>query len=503
MRFATTTGLMMVLACAGCGANAAAGGGTAAAADVASDTGTNGAETTTSDAADTAVADGASAADTAGATDGKAAQDGVGAADSAAPADGSAGVDSTVGADTQGDSKASGDVGLPPPIPVDNLVTALLSSICKGVTTCPGGQIGSLSFATEAGCLAFFGGSDLATFEEIVASVKAGKTKYDAQQAAICFAEFAGKCGGDDTTESPACTATFTGTVENAGVCTFNEQCKSLQCKKSSLGCPGTCVAKGAVGAGCQSQKECADGLLCVVQKCTSPAAMKVGSSCDGPKQCGQDLFCDLSNASGSCQKLLTKGAQCSGEGCAAGLVCALVGPGVASCLPKIAVGADCSGVVSMSNPQELCVAGNCSGPANGAKTCKLKPGVNGKCDAATPCVDFDLGCVANADGKTGTCKVLPLKGEKCLNVIQFGVSTPACSPLGSCKDGICGGAPVEGEPCAMEGFCAQGFSCGGKGLCKGLPGKGETCFADCKKGFTCQGADETGPGKCVDTVCP
>ncbi len=503
MRFALTTALLLALAAGGCGSNAAAGGGTSAGTDATGDAG-NGAETSAVDAADAAVADTAGASDTAAAADGKSVSDSAVLADSNAPADSSVGIDAAAGPDGQGDAKVTGDVGLPAPIAIDNLIQALLSSLCKGVPTCPNGQIGSISFATESGCKAFFGSSNLAAIEEIVASVKAGKTKYDPQQAAICFGEFAAMCGAnDDATASPACTATFTGTVESGGVCAFNEQCKSSWCKKSSVSCPGTCGTKGAVGAGCQNQKECADGLLCVTQKCTSPAAMKIGSSCDGPNQCGKDMFCNEADLPGSCQKLLAKGANCSGGGCQTGLVCALSGPGVATCIAKIALGADCSGLVSMGNPDPLCTAGFCSGPPNGAKTCKLKPGINGKCDAATSCKDFDLGCVPSADGQTGTCKVLPLKGEKCLSVIQFGVSTSACSPLGSCKNGICGAPPVEGEPCGMEGFCADGFSCGDGGVCKGLPGKGETCFGDCKKGFTCQGADETGPGKCVEDVCP
>lgn len=130
------------------------GGGGGGAADAAADTSAGNPDTTAT--ADTAASDGASAADTASlqdlsiadvasdASDAKAAGDLAAAGDGAVPSDG-------------GDAQAS-DVVAPQPVAIDDLKALVSATLCGGLTKCPGG-FGNLSFATLAGCKAFFDAS--------------------------------------------------------------------------------------------------------------------------------------------------------------------------------------------------------------------------------------------------------------------------------------------------------------------------------------------------------
>ena len=155
----------------------------------------------------------------------------------------------------------------------------------------------------------------------VVAAVKRGTVKYDAESARVCLDAFTTDCA--DLVEPAACDNVFRGTVPAGGACVTGAECvdggRCLEPDTCTVACcVGTCEAVGApiaIGGACDfpsSSTPCVDGAFCANDR-TCTARRPVGAACQGApgrvprsggvplssRRLGRDLHGDLHRAGG------------------------------------------------------------------------------------------------------------------------------------------------------------------------------------------------------------
>lgn len=178
---------------------------------------------------------------------------------------------------------------------------------------------------------------------------------------------------------------TPSGKLGNAA-CRYDAQCGTGYCRIPSGMMCGTCVARGATGALCQSSDDCDGNLMCAMGTCAAPSG--VGGTCSATTPCNNGLQCvnaqcvvaggvdaGCGDAGGVCDFNL--GATCSGSSCTS--------------VPVDSPGSSCSGPPTDECPSSsACFQGFCTPPVSDM----------GACDAgALPCAPPDT---CNA----GTCSL-------------------------------------------------------------------------------------------------
>jgi len=202
---------------------------------------------------------------------------------------------------------------------------------------------------------------------QLSADVASGKTKYDGKAAAACLDMFRSEScnlsvqGGQP--EPQACKDAFKGTVVAGGVCYADTECASgdcsgTVCSGSSTCCPGVCRASASAstipvggdcsgsGATCVSDAFCSYGLTTTCQAKTA-----MGQACDvslPAESCVGGAYCMADGpTTGTCGKLPTEGQTCQPTGIGYVLACDSLLDYCDSvslkCVPKIAIGGDCS----------------------------------------------------------------------------------------------------------------------------------------------------------------
>lgn len=318
----------------------------------------------------------------------------------------------------------------------------------------------------------------------------AGRYRFDPEQAAACLRLLAGAtCQPDYATIVPGC---LSGAVPSGlrpavapgGACERWEECASGRCT-GELGCPGTCVAhQPAVGAACDHDTLCADGLFCDEDACKPRGdvgepcrghwqACKPGLVCQGfvaaidddhyrtieqpgtcqrPRGAGEpcrrvslgddceaDLFCDFAAARPTCRARLPEGTACPWlDACADGLACdgivlaphaasngsgmrALQQPGV--CRPFGDHGSACDPTAAAT----LCPASTRCTPAG---TCARRGGDGDACGESADCLPYHA-----CDPKRRTCVAQGDFGDRCS---PGGTDLDGPCFLGRCERGRC-----------------------------------------------------------------
>jgi hypothetical protein len=287
------------------------------------------------------------------------------------------------------------------PIPLGEVKARALAAICEHETRCG-------SFPSVAACRA----SLFSTTDQLVASVNAGRIKYDGNAAAACLDTL--RATGCNRTDEPEawelpCLATFKGVLAAGATCYIDEECVTGSCDSSS------CASASACCAG-----TCED--LPVV-----PNPVPAGGECSGPNAvCAQGTYCSYSAPTPVCTvgpapgqacdpAEITSGQcldhnECVASGSALGGTCTAPPAEGESCAPD---GSACNSSLDYCDPvAEKCVR-------------KLAPGM--PCSTDVECVDY-ASCVS------GACFPLSQLGEPCDETI----SNPACLGALQCSSSAC-----------------------------------------------------------------
>lgn len=308
------------------------------------------------------------------------------------------------------------------------LISAIAAPSCGGGDSVPLSQLGARLLdvscdvsvrcqqdADKASCMA----SHQPALDQLMASVAAGKTKYDGASAQACLDAFdsgqsIGSCSL--TTElNPvpltACDATFTGTLGTGASCLIDQECVSASCDKSNCTgvttcCLGVCAPKVSpvgIGGDCSaSPTSCVAGTYCKDAAGATPtctAKIAAGQPCDsvnGTTQCAIGTICIFTEppgATGICGKLPAEGQPCvpSGFGCDVVVdVCTTSATSALStCTRRGAVGSPCDTDIQCL-PYALCdaTAGSCVARGGAGAVCATS--------VATSCLG-SLACVGGA----------------------------------------------------------------------------------------------------------
>lgn len=338
-------------------------------------------------------------------------------------------------------------------------------ALCESALLC--GQQWRLYYRDVPTCVRFY---EAAGFLDTLAKmpiqtlgrrIQSGTIRYDAAAARECIRALTTSCsrGLSDLGIPAACRRAFVGTVRMGGACAVSVECAGdLWCDTLTLGCPGTCAPRVALGAPCLRSAQCpapSDPDTAVV--CAAPAdASSTDRRCisvrlDAPASLGQrcsrhaeadgehatpcavDLWCQTT----TCAAPIAAGAACAGEfdECVEGHLCvgAALGPWVCAPVPvRTTVGASCSR--SFSNPSTLalcdtsrnlaCVRGACVTPATAS--------------VGQRCGD-DVTCTSGAvcPFSTQVCVVPQPEGSPCRNTAEC--ASGGCDPMTrTCQETAC-----------------------------------------------------------------
>lgn len=240
----------------------------------------------------------------------------------------------------------------------------------------------------------------------------------------------------------------------------------------------------GVAAAACLSaisEHKCEDGLLVFVRRGDEACqAVVVGQATEGQPcgVCAAGLQCNATALScGVCVKTPVTSSALPGEsepclspigdgpGCRPGFFCRSQPSSQARCVRQPGLGEACTDEVPC-NLGSNCVEGVCVALAKAGEPCAPRG-----CEAGLYC------------DASGACAVPGPSGSACS-------SDEACA-LFNCVDGVCRGAPREGQPCPEGGFCSNTLAC-----------HDGVCVARVPVGGACSGSDCAGFGVCVDGVC-
>lgn len=250
-------------------------------------------------------------------------------------------------------------------------------------------------------------GTCRATFEQLCTNVlTAPSTGASVDQTEQCATDIPNWTCSDfllNQNIPPSC-APAMGHVPNGSSCADNQQCASGYCALPVNGACGTCQPVPAVGSSC-AQFVCPVSLVCVSGTLTCQMFLQIGAMCNADQPCSDGLTCvgATSTAPGTCEQGVdTAGASCdfAGAGCdffqdlacnAQSSTCqteVIAGPGEA-CGIVANQATTCSG--------GLCIRGACETNIPIGGTCNLVTGP--QCATNSRCV------VSTNGGATGTCQ--------------------------------------------------------------------------------------------------
>jgi len=238
---------------------------------------------------------------------------------------------------------------------------------------------------------------------QVYADLDSGKTGYDGQAAARCFAGY-DKLGCSLSAEADilslvrTCAETIKGTVANGGACLNAGECVSQSCNVDGCNgnscCAGTCQDKIAAGGDClPNGSVCVDGTYCrydaTSQQGVCATYVPAGQPCSRADRCTPGLACLAeAGAPGVCGK-----APAEGEPCPAGICDSFLDVCDASktCVPRAGAGVACTssqacvGYASCDQTSGVCVVPPGAGEACDRDTCLLGlTCINGICTAPT-----------------------------------------------------------------------------------------------------------------------
>lgn len=214
------------------------------------------------------------------------------------------------------------------PVPLNQVQSSYVRAYCQLAMDCQFDSFTALFAGDVDTCVDFMetmGGVDEG-LEEIIASVNAGNTSYDAALARECIDAMESlSCEEAYGSEEPApeCEDTFAGLLANGTDCTMDLECAGGWCDTNAT-CPGVCSDAVLIGGDCSMGDKCETGSECESGLCVvNPGPLALGDPCtDSYRECGYGLWCDGAG-NGVCENRAPVGAACdSPEQCEHGLFC-------------------------------------------------------------------------------------------------------------------------------------------------------------------------------------
>jgi hypothetical protein len=236
---------------------------------------------------------------------------------------------------------------------------------------------------------------------KFVASVAAGRMRWDAVRAGTCVDNLAAaSCRTLRASEACSPDDLFAGTVEPGGACLatvlgYRSECRRGYCKRTGP-CVGTCTPLQTEGSTCTSIIDCAGGLYCI-----DPAS---GADC---------------SQGGSC-----------------------------TCVPRLRGGDACLPTGPACDTGFTCVRGYCA---------EVLRGQGQPCRASRDCAG-DLACLPTSGGDT--CGPRGQKGDSCRNIEECAAGLTCrqdrlCGPFSTETEDCADGDSLHGG-----GDCALGYTC-------------------------------------------
>jgi hypothetical protein len=280
-------------------------------------------------------------------------------------------------AGSSGAAGSVGDAGLPP---IDADVSTA-DGFCHAVFDVVGGQFATCFGLPPSAGTRLFG--DPIFCERFMASLAAGRERFDPTHAAACVAELGQAVSCDFSTSSmpsmpsmPSdCAGALAPLVPPGGAChafagtNLAAECTGdAYCMQGPGHCDGTCTTRAAIGQPCDSNSDlrCVSNATCdsATKRCVAAVTNAEGGPCttSGQPGCVQGLICDFTTvdggSSGTCRAKRSSGPCTMDFQCANAYRCA--GPsGAAACTAPKAVGAACTPGLHECSLLGYCGAGN------------------------------------------------------------------------------------------------------------------------------------------------
>ncbi|HEY4240805.1 MAG TPA: hypothetical protein VGM88_13375 [Kofleriaceae bacterium] len=273
--------------------------------------------------------------------------------------------------------------------------------------------------------------------ENAVRAESNGSVVFDPAQAKLCLDAVANRScditSEDQLGHTVACDGVVTGTVAGGGACDVDEECVSQVCQPNDdlcqdACCPGTC------------------------QGDDPPTLGKLGQACTS-YGCENGAACNGQN----CVPRLAAGAICGGVvPCAYGLSCYSATADAPTCMPLPSLGGACStDSIMCTDLGEVCIGGVCT-----------QGGTLG-----SPCQPDSCAGIYECDGMTNTCDTghSPTGGD-CGEDESCDVYGDYCDNTSSSDiDGVCAAARANGAACNERSGCESHF-CDPTGVCADEP---------------------------------
>lgn len=292
------------------------------------------------------------------------------------------------------------------------------------------------------------------------------------------------------------CAALLTGNVARNGSCFETSDCDATSWCDLSTTCPGTCVARIAVGQPASGDARCVENAYVFNGVCTALLAM--GQSCAPPSGSTVTRAClegqCINNVCGPRQLDATENMACAPNTqpeCARGLQCVSN-----RCVPLVDVNGACDSVRS-------CKADLICSPAN---VC-VRPGVAGAmCGPNLNCAR-DFFCNRPSGQTMGTCAAIKQVGATCAFDYECDIGTMYCTTTTAQPNGVCRLKGMVSAACTYDtrfSACGDGLYCTATmaspaGVCANRKGAGATCveFRECQSSGCMTGRCTT--PTCVD----
>lgn len=357
-----------------------------------------------------------------------------------------------------GESHGGGSGG--GPVPIDRIDDELAGAVCAYLERCPPADndtIGArilLGTSTTMTCEEAFLTSQVAGASDLQRRVAAGTEIYDPVAARACIDLFRSSClpPASGTLVPAVCSGVVEGTRAVGQGCESSDECVGdAYCDGFGSTRCGTCMARVAVGAACDSDVQC------------QRAGLDWGAICatsgTGPGHCVEVRVTQNVAAGGVCGRVSEDGNVRTVGVCAAGLYC---------------------------TERRYDAAGTCARPVPVGTACE---------SANVPCVG-DAFCAPDASGRS--CQAVTVRtrvGETCDEAMLV-----FCNSLDrlECVSGTCQstGDGTVGSMCRRRDFsvpCNAGLYCDSTTM---------QCTATKPDGATCSSDSECTTGTCNGTTC-
>lgn len=341
-------------------------------------------------------------------------------------------------------------------VTVDTFVAEYVPAACAALFACPPTDEDTparIVFESPARCVERLPVVAAAQFDDLLASLRAGRVRLDGAAARRCFDRIATRCAAQGVALTGMCAEALSGTVASGEPCWRSLECVAgTWCDHGyaigSRNCPGTCRPQLEPGRVCTSARECA-------------ASLGRAARCQGGR-CVEAIEGADAAEGAPCGAIALDADTVREVGCAAGLYCATTLSGVSTCRPILTEGETCTRFYGCASG--LTCLGYASTPVLSCRRLNVVDDPGGPCDPLW---------------ETGHCN--PLAGL-------------VCGAARTCERAGDGTRGARCPPGALTISCQAGLACDTVTM---------TCQPVAAEGAACRGDTDCASGQCGDGPTP